>query len=73
MALSEEQRTYAMESMRKMVQNLPTKRDLAWAELKAGTDPAWVAHKYGFEVERMIAAKKTLTDRTLSEIELAKR
>lgn len=63
MALTEEQRAYSMESMRKMVQNLPTTRELAWAELQNGVDPLYVAHKYQLDPERLIAAKAELDRR----------
>lgn len=61
--MTEEQRAYSMDSLRRMVATLPTKRDLAWQELKNGVDYRWVAHKYEFDEARMLAAKKTLDER----------
>lgn len=58
--VNDEQKAYALESMRRMRVGLPTKRELAWGELKSGTSPEWVAHKYDFPVETMREARAKL-------------
>jgi surface antigen len=58
--MDEEQRKQAMESLARTVKAAPSKRDLAWLELKNGVNPAWVATKYGFPVEKMVAAAEQL-------------
>ena len=37
-----------------------TKRELAWRELKLGVDPKYVAIKYGFPEDKMVAAAEKL-------------
>lgn len=61
--MNEEQKAAALDSMRRMASTLPTTRELAWAEIKNGVDPLYVAHKYQLEPDRMLAAKAELDRR----------
>ena len=45
------------EALKRDLQEALTLKELAWLAIQNGTDPKYVANRYGFSVEQMLAAK----------------
>jgi hypothetical protein len=45
---------YQREQLKKELQNLPTRIDLARLELQRGVEPKWVSVKYGIDLDRCL-------------------
>lgn len=54
--MNEEAKALSLERLKRDLQNLPSKRSLAWLEIQNGVNPRYVAVKYQFPVEQMEAA-----------------
>jgi hypothetical protein len=62
-----------LEQLKRETSGLPTKKELAWREIQLGTDPKWVAVKYGFTFEEMRRAKEVHEQRQKEREERANR
>lgn len=66
--MNDEAKKFAADQLKRIVQQAPTARELAWKELQRGVDPLWVAAKYQLDPQRMLAAKQALDERAEAEI-----
>jgi len=45
------------EALKRELQEARPRKELAWLAIQNGTDPKYVAMRYGFSLEQMLAAK----------------
>lgn len=61
--MDDESRQIAQERLKRTLQQAPTTREVVWEQLKAGTDPAYLAVRYNMDLERLLRAKAELDRR----------
>jgi len=66
--MNEEAKQLATEQMKRILSKAPTRRELAWGELKNGIDPRWVAQKYGLDPEKVMKAKADLMAKEATKV-----
>jgi hypothetical protein len=57
MVMDDVERDIAREKLAQLKKQAIPRKELAWQAIKAGTDPAYIAHRYGFTVDEMQRAK----------------